>query len=256
MLGLRRFVSFACVFVCLGCPAEGDENDATTTPPATTTMSDTDDGDDAPATTLPDPTNPTDPTNPGDSTGAPSADCCTAHAGGGCDDAKIEACVCEEDAVCCQFDWDALCVNTARTRCEACGGGGGDETTGTTTGVADTGTTDPTTGVADTGGGMPGECCEASKSPGCSDAGIETCVCTQDDYCCMTAWDGLCVDQAVMDCGANCMFDTGCCVPHPSVGCDDMGVQDCVCAMDPFCCDRGWDNICVEEVDDFMCGSC
>jgi hypothetical protein len=40
-------------------------------------------------------------------------DCCAAHGNPGCDDAAVEACVCEMDYVCCLEPWDELCVDAA-----------------------------------------------------------------------------------------------------------------------------------------------
>jgi hypothetical protein len=49
-----------------------------------------------------------------------------------------------------------------------------------------------------------GTCCVAHAEVGCSVQGIEDCVCAQDAYCCNTQWDGMCVTQAINDCGASC----------------------------------------------------
>jgi hypothetical protein len=49
-----------------------------------------------------------------------------------------------------------------------------------------------------------GDCCIAHAYVGCQDAGITACVCGLDPYCCNTEWDSLCVDQAILDCGAVC----------------------------------------------------
>ncbi len=51
------------------------------------------------------------------------------------------------------------------------------------------------------------DCCEPGNA-GCSDADVESCVCSVDPFCCETAWDGFCV--ALVDtagcggCGADC----------------------------------------------------
>lgn len=94
-------------------------------------------------------------------------DCCTAHAGPGCDDATVQACVCDLDAFCCDSGWDDLCVGIAGQSCGACGG---------------------TMGAED-------GCCAAHATPGCSDAGVEACVCAADAYCCSTQWDATCVEE-------------------------------------------------------------
>jgi hypothetical protein len=252
---------------CANKDSGGDDASAMTLAPTDTGNGDDDDDGDDPDDpsdpTDPDPTDP-DPTMPDDTTGGSGDDCCAAHAGPGCGDAEIEACVCEEDQVCCTFDWDAACVNTARMRCGACGGGGLTTETTTDSTTTDDGstsemtstTTDPTAVTTDpTGGGAA--CCEATKTPGCpSDPQLEACVCQLDPFCCDDSWDNICVGQATADCSAQCVFGTGCCEPHPTPGCDTAAVQMCVCAIDPFCCEKQWDMLCVEQVTTEQCGSC
>lgn len=216
-------------------------------------------------------------------TGNPQ-DCCATHPDPGCDDPELATCVCDQEAFCCAFAWDAGCVDLA----EQCGGCGA--ATGTTTGET-------------TGGTDPSACCMPSDQPGClDDPALETCVCGLDAFCCDTQWDDQCVQEAVRQCGATCVMggdaccapagtpgcpgdpgveacvcaidssccdtewtdtcvdtaqnDCGlacmgaggdCCAPSGGLGCDDMAVSDCVCALDPFCCDTQWDDICVSE---------
>jgi hypothetical protein len=101
-----------------------------------------------------------------------------AQAGAGCGDAGIEACVCAFDDYCCSTQWDDICVGEANDSCMAgCDGGGG-------------------------GGG---DCCTVQNGPGCSDAGVEACVCAFDDYCCSTQWDDICVGEATDSCMAGCV---------------------------------------------------
>ncbi len=109
-----------------------------------------------------------------DPTGGGAGACCEVQIGPGCGDAVIEACVCGLDAFCCSTQWDDVCVGEAAE----CGAGC-------------------------VGGGVGGDCCTAQAVPGCSDAGIEACVCAFDDFCCSTAWDDTCVLEAA-DCGAFC----------------------------------------------------
>jgi hypothetical protein len=144
---------------------------------------------------------------------------------------------------------------------------------------ADDGGGDPP--PADDGGGDPpppddggmdppvegGDCCMAGEAPGCADATIEACVCMQDSYCCDTAWDGLCVDEVgSFGCGS-CGPEGGdggdggegvsaCCEQQDGAGCPDTTVQDCVCAVDDYCCNVFWDLTCVGEVETLSCGSC
>jgi len=88
-------------------------------------------------------------------------------------DLGCEACVCAFDSWCCDTEWDSICVNEAVTQCDAecqCG-----ET-----------------------------CCEVGEATGCAGAACEDCVCDLDDFCCNTAWDGLCVAGAEADCAKAC----------------------------------------------------
>lgn len=162
-------------------------------------------------------------------TGNPQ-DCCATHRDPGCDDPELAACVCDQEAFCCAFAWDAGCVDLA----EQCGGCG-----------AATGTTGETTGGPD-----PTACCMPSDQPGClDDPALETCVCGIDAFCCDTQWDDQCVQEAVRQCGATCgMGGDACCAPAGTPGCpEDPAVEACVCAIDSFCCDEQWDGMCVES---------
>jgi len=120
------------------------------------------------------------------------------------------------------------------------------------------------------GGGVQGDCCAPSATPGCADAAVEACVCAQDPVCCEQPWDAVCVaavdDLQCGSCGADPPGgDTGgfpppeggaCCMPGAMPGCADMNVAQCVCAEDPFCCEMQWDETCVEAVDALGCGAC
>ena len=101
--------------------------------------------------------------------------CCTAGMGPGCGDAAVEACVCAVAPSCCQTLWSDACAALVEPLgCGMCGGGG-------------------------TG------CCEAHDTPSCDDQAIADCVCAQDDFCCASAWDGLCVAEVdQLGCGV-CM---------------------------------------------------
>jgi len=55
----------------------------------------------------------------------------------------------------------------------------------------------------------------------------------------------------------------GCCAPAEHAccetgapGCDDPVVRDCICVLDPFCCETEWDALCVQEVETLGCGTC
>jgi len=54
-----------------------------------------------------------------------------------------------------------------------------------------------------------GDCCAAHRATGCDDAGCEAAICAFDPFCCDTAWDGICADEALttpacLDVGGAC----------------------------------------------------
>lgn len=52
-----------------------------------------------------------------------------------------------------------------------------------------------------------------------------------------------------------CDGDHDCCTTG-GPGCSDAGIARCVCAIDPYCCDVEWDEICVAQVASLGCGTC
>lgn len=156
----------------------------------------------------------------------PPAACCEAHDEPGCDEPEVEACVCEGAPECCEGPWTDACAEAVELLgCGVCGG-------------------------------MEGECCEIHPEPSCNDDAISACVCAEDSFCCENEWDQACVDGVELyGCGV-CGGGDSCCEAHMSPGCVDPEVEACVCAEDPLCCQAGWDDVCVQEVDIFGCGMC
>lgn len=217
-----------------------------------------DDDDDA----APDDGEPGDDDDDAADTGDPpgdASDCCSAHAGGSCEDADVALCVCDLDAACCVFEWDEACAELAVNECEAPCNGGGDTGAGDDAGMDTGGSTDGGVdpgGSSGGGGGGGDACCTPTQGPGCSDAMVEGCVCGNDPFCCDQSWDDLCV-QGAIQCGAGCdAGGTGCCDPHYSAGCDDAAVQGCVCAFDDYCCSQAWDDLCVSEAQQQCMAAC
>ncbi len=93
-------------------------------------------------------------------------------------------------------------------------------------------------------------------------------VCTNDSYCCSTAWDELCVGLVDTFCATPCGGEPGCApdvctngelaAQNPECG----GCVAAVCAEDPFCCNKesgSWDAYCVAHTADMaaceaLCG--
>jgi hypothetical protein len=53
------------------------------------------------------------------------------------------------------------------------------------------------------------------------------------------------LDDGAMDDGG--LPGGDCCTAHGGLGCNDAGVEACVCGLDDVCCSSGWDDICVSE---------
>ena len=210
-------------------------------------------------------------------------DCYLSNGTPGCDDATVQNCVCAIDPLCCQGVWDHQCVQLLEELgCGICEPG--DNTCCTfnlTPGcqlpdvqdcvcqaepsccdVAGSWTSECVELVDTLGCGACAtrtDCCQAHDAPGCEDPQIEECVCAQDAFCCTNVWDGLCIDLAEQSGCAICEPTLGkgdCCMANGTPGCVDLVIQDCVCALDDFCCTVEWDVSCVLQVNTGKCGLC
>jgi hypothetical protein len=114
------------------------------------------------------------------------------------------------------------------------------------------------------GGGGGGTCDHDPCMTGSAlDGSCDMCaamVCPNDSYCCDTAWDAVCVDEAEQYCGLMCGMPVGCvhdeCVEGVKL---DPACSMCatdLCAADPYCCDTEWDVYCVEAVPMYCGFSC
>lgn len=136
----------------------------------------------------------------------------------GCDDATCQACVCGVDGVCCTDTWDDNCVSIAEEECAlAC--------------------------ICED----DGDCCAAHAGIGCNDRRCQDCVVAADPTCGDPdlAWDASCAATAAADCALECPCGD-CCAAQDVPGCGEKMCQDCVCAVDPACCDTlgEWDTRC------------
>lgn len=214
--------------------------------------------------------------------------CCQRHDEPGCQDPEVESCICDVMPECCTDSWTEACiVEGVNFACMECTGrepgsnadGGNVDDGNVDDGNVDDGNVDD--GNADDGadsgagpGGAKGGCCDENATPGCTDAGIESCVCAEDDYCCTDEWDDICVgivdsagcgtcggtppanDAGGTDDGGGMAPAGTCCAAVNTPGCSDPFIEDCVCFEDEFCCDFAWDATCAGIVESAMCGTC
>jgi hypothetical protein len=145
----------------------------------------------------------------------------------GCFDPEIELCVCGLAPDCCIGPWTDECVAIVEQGgCGMCDGG-------------------------------LGECCMANDTPGCGTPEIEACVCAQDPFCCEMQWDQACADGVeTLGCGMCGGMGGDCCAAGMGPGCNDLGVQQCVCDVAPSCCTDVWSDACAALVEPLGCGMC
>jgi hypothetical protein len=152
---------------------------------------------------------------------------CFTTGGPGCNNPQCCAEVCAIDPFCCQTAWDGACVNEASDLCDGCG--------------------DP----------QAGDCFTVHDTPFCNDRDCCDAVCAADPFCCNTLWDDICVGEAVDLCPSQggCPVSDHNCFTRGIPGCTDVKCCEQVCAVDPFCCDTLWDNICISEASE-LCDGC
>jgi len=97
----------------------------------------------------------------------------------------------------------------------------------------------------------PNDCNVANATPGCGDTACCQTVCAVDPFCCDTAWDQICADEAAAMCGGG----SNCCFANGGIGCDDQACEDLICGQDSFCCNVAWDGICADAAN-AQCAVC
>ncbi len=146
---------------------------------------------------------------------------CCVEGGPGCSNMTIQNCVCAQDSFCCNTAWDGICVDEVDAfGCGTCGG---------------------------CGPGNPNSCYAATpnNTTGCSNPSCCNSVCAADAFCCATAWDSLCAEQAVELCaGCGSSNPSSCYASHAGTGCNQSSCCSTVCTADPFCCETQWDGAC------------
>jgi hypothetical protein len=96
-----------------------------------------------------------------------------------------------------------------------------------------------------------GGCFTMHGGVGCSDTSCCNIVCNSDSFCCTTEWDALCLDAATALCNTPGVCGVpsagSCAIFNGTPGCSDIACCSAVCAIDRFCCDVEWDQVCVEQ---------
>jgi hypothetical protein len=176
-LGQRLLVAFAAVFLaCSGSPPMGDAEPSERGADDSAGGGLLEGGPGASRTVLP---APLPASASGALAGSPSApnDCCSVGEGPGCTDPVTLGCLCAQDDACCSDQYDALCVAEAVSlcalRCER--------------------------------DGVGSDCCTPSTAAGCSESGVEACVCGIDPFCCVGGFDENCVRLAQNQCSHACL---------------------------------------------------
>lgn len=129
----------------------------------------------------------------------------------GCDDPVCEDYICNIYPLCCTVEWDAICAAEAAELCaHVCGR---HNTKITVCHVPDN---------------NPDKCHSICISPS-----------ALADHLAHGDFLGECTD----DCTS--VVKGSCCEIHNTAGCNDAACEAAVCALDGFCCNVGWDGICV-----------
>lgn len=81
-------------------------------------------------------------------------------------------------------------------------------------------------------------------------------VCAADAFCCSNSWDSVCVNEAKEICAQACNPTHSLCITGAALGPGTSTAAYEICAIDPFCCENTWDDLCVAHVSDVCFRSC
>ena len=161
-----------------------------------------------------------------------TASCLVIHPTSGCNSQACCETVCFLDPTCCSGAWDSLCVLLADEQC-----------------------------IGYCGATASGSCYVAHANPNCDREECCTAVCAFDPFCCNQQWDLNCAQLAGFACpgtpgtcgspNAGSCFET-----HVSGACSDLLCCNAVCAIDPSCCNSGWDFLCVLTAEKVCVAGC
>ncbi|MHC4838714.1 MAG: S8 family serine peptidase, partial [Planctomycetota bacterium] len=179
--------------------------------------------------------------------GAPAAgNCCEPREAPFCVDAACCNAVCLYDPTCCQVAWDARCADVALALCDGLCGTPTQE-------ICNNGLDDDYDTLTDC------EDPDCEGEPNCGPGPGEICANGVDDD-----GDGL-VDCDDPECAGFPQCEEGqcgdpdagdCCEANNTPHCTDAACCDTVCAVDPFCCDSAWDDLCASQAVDLCNGLC
>ncbi len=174
------------------------------------------------------------------------SNCCEAWGGIGCENPDCTALICGQDSFCCDLSWDDVCADAANKQCKVCRVDDDDPVNpegciGDMTGDGTVGPMDLLELVASWGP------CRSDDCP--ADLNDDGFVNTFDLIMLIADWGCVAEDDPV-DPG-----DGDCCVANGTPGCEDAECEALVCAIDRFCCDSEWDDLCAGAADD-QCGIC
>ncbi len=141
--------------------------------------------------------------------------CCAANGTPECENMACTTAVCALDSFCCDTEWDDVCAEAA-ILAPACDG--------------------------------------VSDCPDCGDGVLEMAEVCEDGQLGGQTCEGLGFESGTLGCAADCGgFDTSqcvatmnCCSANTVPECDDAGCTAAICALDPYCCDTEWDQICAD----------
>ncbi len=181
--------------------------------------------------------------------GDPAAgDCFVANGTPACDDEECCLLVCAADAFCCETAWDGLCASAALT---LCGEPPANDNCEDRIAIFDGDTEFSTIGATTDGPDLPLECEEGAGLAFGQDIWFNY-VATQTgsisfSTCGQAGYDTRLALYEGCECGEDTVPPASdCCVANGTVGCDDQACQDTVCALDAFCCETEWDQLCAD----------
>ncbi|MFT7623531.1 MAG: hypothetical protein ACI9WU_002714, partial [Myxococcota bacterium] len=190
----------------------------------------------------------------------------------GTSDPVVEACVCAQDAYCCDVAWGGTCVGEATSLCDVqCDCAAAAPEALACEADADCGYCDPDGTICNGGWSCLDGTCAVSDPIDCGDPDNIGCLvlkCVPElAGCDYVAVPGICADGDACTTDT-CDTETGDCSSEPNAdecgqthpcqvaatpGSNSPSVSACVCAIEPACCTDSWSDICV-QITLFECG--